>query len=87
MPDDPVAHRVAVRIVDDLEVIDVEHDQREGRLAPGGPAQLSLEVLLEEAVIVEPGEPVGERLLLAGDQPLEHDQAVDRLRRQHRQQV
>src|SRR6266851_1373810 len=53
MLDDAVAHRVAEGVVDDLEVIQVEHDQRQGRFAAGRAAELTLEMLLEEPVVVE----------------------------------
>ena len=87
MTEHAVANGMSVVVDDDLEVVQVEHDQGKRGLAAGGPAQLALQALLEEAVVVEAGEAIRERLLLTGDQTLEHHQAVDGLRRKHRQQV
>ena len=78
---------MAVGVIDDLEVVEVEHDQRKWRFAAGGPAQLPLQAFLEETVVVETGEAIGEGLLLARDQALQHHEAVDGLRGEHRQQV
>ena len=60
---------VADRVVHVLEVIDVEHDEREGRLPPVRARHLALERLLEQPAIGEPGEAVaGREVLDLGEQ-------------------
>ena len=54
-PQDLVAGLVAHRVVDGPEIVEVEHDQAEG----GAIAHGALEVVLEGAVIEEPGQGVG----------------------------
>ena len=62
--EDVVAGRVAVHVVDALEVVEVEHDERDGRLVGRGDEELLPEPLVERAVVPEPGEWVGLRLVL-----------------------
>src|SRR3989449_5648483 len=87
MSEDAVTDAMAVVVVDHFEVVEVEHDQGKRCFAPGGAAQLALQALLEEPVVVEAGETVGQGLLLAGHQPLEHHETVDSLSGEHGQQV
>src|SRR5213593_883601 len=87
MSEDAVTDAMAVVVVDHLEVVEVEHDQGKRCLAAGGAAQLALQALLEEPVVVEAGETVGQGLLLAGHQPFKHHETVDSLSGEHRQQV
>ena len=58
---DLVAGRVPVPVVDLLEVVDVEQDEREREAFVLGLVQVVLEPLVEVAVVAEPGERVGER--------------------------
>ena len=58
-----VAGRVAVDVVEALEVVDVEHQQRDV-IDVGSPLQLCAEALVEGAVVVEAGQRVGLRLVL-----------------------
>ena len=59
--EDAVARRVAVLVVDPLEVVDV--DEAEAELLAGvlGRDELALEPLVEVAVVSEPGQRVGQR--------------------------
>src|SRR5207248_11649372 len=70
-----------------FEVVEVEDDQGQRCLAARGAAQLALQALLEEPIVVEARETVGQGLLLAGQQALEHHETVDGLGGEHRQQV
>ena len=63
-PQHLVAGRVAVGVVDLLEVVDVGEEQRHREAAPLGAPQHRREALLERPVVDEAGEPVGGRLLL-----------------------
>ena len=54
-----VALAVAADVVDPLEVVDVEHHQRERLVRPPGAAELGAQPLVEVAVVVEAGERVG----------------------------
>src|SRR4051794_20812524 len=64
---DPVGHLdehgvtdlVAVRVVDLLEPVQVEHQQRQRPAEPGGAVDFARERLLEEPVVAQPGEAVG----------------------------
>ena len=58
-----VAHRVAVLVVDLLEVVHVDQQQGQRRLVAGGVLQLAAELLLEGAVVAEPGQAVEQRVL------------------------
>ncbi len=51
-------------VVDLLEVVDVDHHDRDVRVLCRGQRQLAAEALVEVAVVVEPGERVGLRLAL-----------------------
>ena len=66
---DEVAGLVAPRVVDLLEVVDVEGDHTEGRAGPFGALRLSPELGHEAAAVRQRGELVGERLLL--DEPVQ----------------
>ncbi len=57
-----VPHRVALTVVDDLEVVDVDSDQRDGVALPLGPAKVLTEPFLEGAVVEQAGQRVLERL-------------------------
>ena len=50
--------RWPTRVVDPLEVVEVEHDQREPPLVAAGAGDLALERLVERAAVVEAGERV-----------------------------
>ena len=54
-----VADRVAVDVVHLLEVVDVEHHERDVLVLARRPGQLAAEALVEVAVVVEAGERVG----------------------------
>ncbi len=62
--EDVVAGRVAVHVVDALEVVEVEHHERDGRLVGRGDEELLPEALVECAVVPEAGQRVGLRLVL-----------------------
>src|SRR5206468_2308000 len=63
LDEDGVAGRVAVLVVDLLEVVEVEHEEPDAaRAAAAGSREL--ERLLEEATVVQGGEPVGDRELV-----------------------
>ena len=53
-----VAHLVAVAVVDLLEVVDVEHEHREGAAVAVGAAELLLGALHEMAAVIHAGEVV-----------------------------
>src|SRR5690606_27742550 len=55
-----VAHLVAVRVVDLLEVVEVEHHDGDGLARPLRPLELLVEDLLDVAVVVEAGEAVAD---------------------------
>ena len=55
-----IARQVAVLIVDALEEIDVEHEQRQWPLMAACPHELSLEGLVEVPAVVHLGEAVGD---------------------------
>jgi ABC-type hemin transport system ATPase subunit len=50
---------VAVTVVDGLEVVDVQRDQRELGAAPGGVVELDLQALVERRVVEQAGQRVG----------------------------
>ena len=57
-----VADGVAGRVVDELEVVEVDEDERDQvAVAPDG-VQLAIELLLECPVVAEPGERIDERV-------------------------
>src|SRR6185295_10662841 len=55
-----VPHLVAVGLVDVLEVVEVEEEQRQRVVVALGAAELLAEAVLEVAVVVDGGEPVGD---------------------------
>ena len=55
LDEDGVSRRVAERVVDDLEVVEVEEEERPGRPAPG-PRDDPLEALLDGAAVPEVGQ-------------------------------
>ena len=57
-----VALRVAVRVVDALEVVEVDDGDAERRAGERGGLDLAPQPLLRAAVVEQPGEPVGGRL-------------------------
>ena len=59
----PVAVGVAVRVVDDLEVVDVDQQQRQRQVHPLGHLELAGQLVLERAVVAEPGQPVDQRVV------------------------
>ena len=59
--EDAVADRVAVPVVDLLEVVDVEQAERERDASLLRLVEVVLEALVEVAVVAEPGQRVGER--------------------------
>ena len=75
---DLVALEVAVGVVDLLEVVDVEHHQRQLVTEALGARRLLRDQLAEAPLVGEPGELVGDRLL--GDELVQID-VLDRDRR------
>jgi hypothetical protein len=77
LAEDPVAAGVAIGVVDRLEVVDVEQDQAELLVAASGAIGVKAQLLLQEAAVVELGQPVGDRgMALHSDQarhPAEHE--------------
>ena len=57
----PIAGRVAVAVVDSLQVVHVDQAEREGSALRGCDVQLLLEALLEGPVVPEPGQGVRHR--------------------------
>jgi hypothetical protein len=66
----PIADRMAERIVDDLEVVDVDDDDGEGPPVAAGSVEFLAEAIEEETVVLEAGEGIGDR---------EHPQPADGL--------
>ena len=64
LPQDGVAGQVPVTIVEGLEVIKVDHQQRHRRAVPPGPGDLLLKPLVVVAVVEQARETVGDRLVL-----------------------
>ena len=64
--EDPVPEGVAVGVVDPLEVVDVQQQQRERLLVAIAAIEFVGQPLLEPAVVVQPGEAVGHRHALDG---------------------
>ena len=62
--EDEVARRVAVDVVDALEVVEVEHHERDGGLVDRRAHELLAELLVERAVVPEAGQRIGLRLSL-----------------------
>ena len=60
--EEPVADRVAARVVDLLEVVEVDDRERQRLVVAGRRRPLALDLLLERAVVAEPGQRVAERL-------------------------
>ena len=58
-----VAGRMALAVVDDLEVVEVDEQQRDGHLVATVELELAVELLLERAVVAEAGEAVVQRVL------------------------
>ena len=58
-----IAGRVTLAVVDDLEVVEVDEQQRHRYLVPPVQLQLAVQLLLEGAVVAEPGQAVVERVL------------------------
>ena len=69
-----VAGAVPVHVVDALEVVDVEHQHRDGVVNAAGTAQLGAQALVEVAMVVEAGERVCLRLML---EPRAHVRVVE----------
>src|SRR3954451_925 len=61
---DRVADRMAVRVVDLLEQVEVEHQDGQGAVEPAGALDLPGQGRLEEPVVAEAGEAVGDRQAL-----------------------
>ena len=61
-----VAHRVTEAVVDQLEIVEVEHQERERMPVATRPRDLVAQALPEEAVVVEPGETIDGRLPFDG---------------------
>ena len=60
LDEEAVARRVSERVVDDLEVVDVEEQDGDAGPASAGPIQGPIEVLAEEGPVGEPGQRVVE---------------------------
>ena len=58
-----VAAGVAALVVDALEVVDVDQQERQRRAAPDGALELAGELLLERSVVAEAGQAVEQRIL------------------------
>ena len=56
----PVALRMAVEVVDALEVVDVDQAEREGRASGLGLHELALEPVVEMSMVAEAGQRIGE---------------------------
>src|SRR5438477_5745157 len=83
-PKDLVPGEMAVRVVDLLELVDVEERHRQRRLVALGARDLLLETVVEVAIVVDAGERVGVRgalqtLVQLGDLDLRRDLGADRL--------
>ena len=61
-PQQVVARRVAALVVDRLEVVDVDHHQGERLAVVARLGDPDVELLLETAVVAEPGQPVEQRV-------------------------
>ncbi len=59
-----VPDAVSVHVVDLLEVVEVQHDERDGVVLRRRAHELLPHAVVERAVVVEPGERVGRRLVL-----------------------
>ena len=59
---DLVARRMAARVVDPLEVVEVDDRERHRPAGPGRDRPLPLDLLLERAVVAEPGQRVAQGL-------------------------
>ncbi len=59
-----VADAMPVDVVDLLEVVEVEHDERDGVVLGRGPDELLPEPIVEGAVVVEAGQRIGRSLML-----------------------
>ena len=57
-----VAGGMAVRLVDHLEIVEVDQQQRHGHLVARIPLELTVELLLEGAVVAQPGQRVTQRI-------------------------
>ena len=55
---------MAVIVVEFLEVVDVDQDQTQRLAGSRGAAHLSRQVILEEAVVVQLGQIIGDRKLM-----------------------
>ena len=75
--EDLVADRVTADVVDALELVDVEHQQRHRVARAARAHQLGAQPLVEDAVVVEAGQRVGLRLVL---QPRAYLRVVERQR-------
>ena len=60
LDEEPVAGPVAERVVDDLEVVEVEEQHRDVRAAPPAALERPFEVLAEEDAVGQPGQRVVE---------------------------
>src|SRR6185437_1628462 len=69
LPQDAVADRVAVAVVDPLEVVEVGEDERERLSEALGARELGRELVVAVAAVREAREPVHERLPL--DDPVQ----------------
>ena len=56
-----VPYRMSKLVVDRLEVVEVGHDHRQGSIVAAGSLELLSEPLPEVTVVLEAGEPVGDR--------------------------
>ena len=61
--EEAVSGRVTLGVVDDLEVVEVEEQQRDRHLVTAVDLQLPVELLLEGAMVAEAGQAVVERIL------------------------
>src|SRR5262249_36766474 len=61
LPEDTIPLEVAVRVVDALELVEVEERQRQPVTVAGGPLELELELAPEGAVVEERGQRVAPR--------------------------
>ena len=71
-----VARRVAAFVVDLLEIVDVHEEQGQVGAVTCGLVELPAELLLERAVVAEPGQPIEERVLACATVEVRQSSAV-----------
>ena len=72
-----VARGVAVRVVDLLELVHVDHHERQRLAVPLGQRDLALQELLHRPAVVQAGQRVGHALLLGLGQQVQRTSATE----------